>query len=353
MFIFKIDKKMYTSIKINAINETFAYNTNFISAVVIKNENNSNSTQNILINDENILNTTQIFLNKSEDISYANELCPLIPPNIGTRIIVNDTEMPLEKIEDILKEKLPDISFGGKWSPKECKARHKVAIIVPYRNREHNLRLFLHHMYPFLSKQQLEFGIYIIEPYGNTTFNRGLIMNIGFIESLKDYDEWQCFTFSDVDLLPEDERNIYSCPEAPRHMSSAVSTFKYKLPYETIFGGVTEFTKKQFQNINGFSNIYFGWGGEDDDLRKRVVFKKYEVSRYPLEIGRYTMANHTGDKLNTANPLRFKLLKESEKRIDKDGLNSLKYEVKKVYKSRLFTKIVVDYNEKEISKGFV
>ena len=36
------------------------------------------------------------------------------------------------------------------------------------------------------------------------------------------------FLKKDVDLLPEDERNIYSCPETPRHMSSAVSSLKYK-----------------------------------------------------------------------------------------------------------------------------
>jgi hypothetical protein len=46
-------------------------------------------------------------------------------------------------------------------------------------------------------------------------------------------------------------------------MSSAVSTLKYRLPYEKIFGGVTEFSREQFEKINGFSNLFFGWGGKD------------------------------------------------------------------------------------------
>ena len=83
-------------------------------------------------------------------------------------------------------------------------------------------------MHPFLNKQQLEYGIYIAEPTKNITFNRGILMNIGYNEAVKDNKDWNCFIFHDVDLLPEDERNIYSCPEVPRHMSSAVSTLGYK-----------------------------------------------------------------------------------------------------------------------------
>ena len=116
------------------------------------------------------------------------------------------------------------------WWPKTCEPRYKVAVIVPYRDRETNLYIFLRHLHPFLIKQNISYGIYLIEPVKNVTFNRALLMNIGYLESLRlSSQKWNCFLFHDVDLVPEDERNIYTCnEEIPRHMSSAYSTFNYK-----------------------------------------------------------------------------------------------------------------------------
>ena len=63
-------------------------------------------------------------------------------------------------------------------------------------------------------------------------FNRPMLMNIGFVEALKIYD-YQCFIFHDVDLIPENDNNIYNCPKQPRHMSVAVEKLNYRLEYES------------------------------------------------------------------------------------------------------------------------
>jgi hypothetical protein len=60
-----------------------------------------------------------------------------------------------------------------------------------------------------------------------SAFNRGILMNIGFVEALKQR-HWDCFIFHDVDLLPQNDGNIYSCPAMPCHMSVAVDALAYR-----------------------------------------------------------------------------------------------------------------------------
>ena len=45
--------------------------------------------------------------------------------------------------------------------------------------------------------------------------------------------------------------------------------FFSSLPYQALFGGAGSFTREHFELINGFSNEFWGWGGEDDDLYQR------------------------------------------------------------------------------------
>ena len=71
-------------------------------------------------------------------------------------------------------------------------------------------------------RQQVDYGIFIVEQDGSGAFNRAMLLNVGAAEALKSYD-FQCFIFHDVDLLPEDDRNLYTCPVQPRHMSVAIN----------------------------------------------------------------------------------------------------------------------------------
>ncbi|KAK2145156.1 hypothetical protein LSH36_698g00029, partial [Paralvinella palmiformis] len=57
----------------------------------------------------------------------------------------------------------PEIQPGGAWSPRRCVARHRVAIIIPYRDREQHLITLLYYLHPVLQRQQLDYRIYVVE----------------------------------------------------------------------------------------------------------------------------------------------------------------------------------------------
>lgn len=42
-------------------------------------------------------------------------------------------------------------------------------------------------------------------------------------------EDWDCVFFHDVNLLPEDNRNLYICDVFPAHVSVAIDKFNYKL----------------------------------------------------------------------------------------------------------------------------
>ena len=59
------------------------------------------------------------------------------------------------------------LKTGGKYEPSICRSRHKIAIIVPYRQRPDHLNIFLRYMHPFLQRQQLHYTIFVVEQSGN------------------------------------------------------------------------------------------------------------------------------------------------------------------------------------------
>ncbi len=60
-------------------------------------------------------------------------------------------------------------------------------------------------------------------------------------------------------------------------MNVADSLHNFSMVYPKYFGGVSALTPGQFRSANGFSNTFFGWGGEDDDLRARIVAAGMQV----------------------------------------------------------------------------
>ncbi|KAM6181084.1 beta-1,4-galactosyltransferase 1-like isoform 1-T1 [Erethizon dorsatum] len=264
--------------------------------------------------------------------------CPKESPLlVGPMLIKFNIPVDLE----FLAKQNPEIKMGGRYTPKDCISPHKVAIIIPFCNRQEHLKYWLYYLHPILQRQQLDYGIYVINQAGDNMFNRAKLLNIGFQEALKDYD-YNCFVFSDVDLIPMDDHNAYRCFSQPRHISVAMDKFGFNLPYVQYFGGVSALSKRQFLIINGFPNNYWGWGGEDDDIFNRLALKGMSVSRPNAVVGRYHMIHHSRDEKNEPNPQRFARIAHTKETMYSDGLNSLTYQLLDIEKHQLYTKITVD-----------
>ena len=198
-----------------------------------------------------------------------------------------------------------------------------LSLIVPYRNREAHLNQFLPHMNRFLRAQSINFHIFIIEQADDKPFNRAKLLNIGFKES-SNYDY---FCFHDVDMLPE--KSDYSFVDMPTHLAVEVQQFNYQLAYDSYFGGVTIFSKYDFELINGYSNNYWGWGAEDDDLWNRCRASKIAPKRKP---GRYFSLDHERKVDNHLWQENYNYLASQNTQyailetIKKDGISSLEYE---------------------------
>jgi hypothetical protein len=169
----------------------------------------------------------------------------------------------------------------------------KVAVVVCFRiqklqRREQELSQFVPHMTRLLGGLQAlgrvaKWHIFVVQQQGSQDedgikFNRGKLLNIGFVAAIK--AGFNSFIFHDVDLLPSDDLAAYygQYPHRPVHIASCWHQRGYT-ENEDYFGGVVSFNATQFRQINGYPNNFWGWGGEDEVLMDRIKMKKVQPAK--------------------------------------------------------------------------
>ena len=122
--------------------------------------------------------------------------------------------------------------IGGLWKPDDCVAKFRTALIIPINNNElYNsyYTTFIFHIHTFLRRQKLNYGVYFVTTDPNNKelkFNKGILSNAGFNEAIKDQD-YDCFIFHDVDMVPLNEQNIYECNSEYPIRFASYSSFKF------------------------------------------------------------------------------------------------------------------------------
>jgi len=246
------------------------------------------------------------------------------------------------------------------------KSKKNIAIIACFRDLENGERERERRVYVQLMNKLLvpycNFHIYIIEQSDDgELFNIGKLKNIGFDIATKDKKKYDHFIFTDIDMIPNYDLMQYLLitPEQPISLAVRGTRWEEKrIQTGKIFmGALLNFSKKNFEDINGYANNFWGWGSEDDSLIDRLRNAGYKNICYPkngavIDIEEDSM-------MKTINiPTKVKIIKQNSERYEKrvydlnnwkkNGINSLQYKILSENKINLnISQIKVDLMKKE------
>ena len=209
--------------------------------------------------------------------------------------------------------------------------KFKLNVIIPIRNRDKELNEITDILEDIFKKQNIDAKYYIVEQEEGAKFNKGKISNAAFIESLKDnFSDY--YLFNDVDLWPENSNVI-------KYNINTENIIRHPYGSKHCIGGFFLTTKKTFREINGYSNNYQGWGGEDTDLQNRAECKNIKIDRsdfkYRGKKNTGIIDDISGDSISTKKnapnqKLKIKNSKKYKQNPDSiylDGLTTCKYKI--------------------------
>jgi len=173
----------------------------------------------------------------------------------------------------------------------------KLAIIVPYRDRQEHLDVFVPHIHEFLKDKGIDYTIFIAEQTDDRPFNYGKLCNIATKEV---GEEYTYFAFHDIDMLPISDDCDYGYPDSPTHLATNVEAHNNELPYPQYFGGVVLISREDFEKANGYSNEYWGYGFQDLDLL-------YRLQRSGAYLEKFYDLNQTYEKYDENDVLPYRI----------------------------------------------
>jgi len=141
----------------------------------------------------------------------------------------------------------------------------KPLILCTYRDRLTHLNTFIAYMARYFS----HLPISVLEQVDKGPWNKGLLFNAGYRELASEFDY---IIFHDIDFLPDITVDYGPCTQ-PTLLATECSQFGYGQCYPGFFGGVTAMDKEHYELVNGYSNKFRGWGGEDDHINNKFIHK--------------------------------------------------------------------------------
>jgi hypothetical protein len=201
-------------------------------------------------------------------------------------------------------------------------------ICVPFRARgkhafrKEQLSRFVKHIKSYMETihPSIRYRVVIIEQDNDQPFNRGFLLNIGFVECEK---RTSCYIKYYIH---------HNCDLFPEIKSKKILDYSYPGPgvrdifgYVTGLGGISIINRNAFKLVNGFPNNMLTWGNEDTLIADRCKNNNIKISR-PIYNEGVIEENHSRDdihhKLNLLNG------REDNENWKRNGLSSLLYKCK-------------------------
>lgn len=227
-----------------------------------------------------------------------HSLSPDIDPILGSRCCVHAIASDQQQVKDQMDfniQRPPSQSAGSTQEP--------LAIIIPMRGRERQLKQLVPQLRSYLLKQEIaQFQIIVVEQALGQPYNKGLSLNVGVAYLLRKYPGFKYICFHDVDIMPTEEVD-YSCSDTPTFLIGRRLLWEpeghEEIPDDVVrsFEMLSDKTlgaPKELQNlrwaqardrvkygallcplqtflaVNGWSNNFWGWGEEDVDFEERL-----------------------------------------------------------------------------------
>lgn len=200
-------------------------------------------------------------------------------------------------------------------------------IIIPYRARGVNsfrkcqMHNFIKHMNEYLGSvySEMKYKLIIVEQNNDHMFNRGILINIGYLEREKNIDyKIKYYIHHNCDLFPyikQDPKLDYTF--------TPINEVRDIFGYSGGIGGIAVFNRLTFSMIKGFPNDYFSWGAEDTTLHKRCEMNSIYIKRPLYNVGILEEPHARDSSFNHINQL-----KKSRDNPATNGLDTCKYSCK-------------------------
>ena len=252
---------------------------------------------------------------------------------------------------DFMKTLIDSIKLTGHLRHKT--QTNKIGIITIFRDDESHERLKQKRIFLYLMTRMLkhmgEYKIIVVEQSGTEKFNIGKLKNIGY-DILRQYN-FDNYVFTDIDLIPSYDllHKYFKITEGMNTLAHKGTRYNYT--HNIFLGGCISCKGSVFESINGYSNNFWGWGGEDDNIGLRCIDKNitFYIPKKGFVIDIEEKDGKTMDIQNKVlnvekNKLKWEL-NVNFRNYETDGLNSLQYNILEQTEKDNIIEVRVDIGE--------